>query len=154
MSGFGSTAAPRRPWHQVGALAALFLGGGALGVALSRYLVPGSILAQFIGLFTFPVPFVIGLQAWLGLAIGVAMWRTAVRGPAIPGEARTETPAGSFAFVPVSVAFVGVIGLVMGMFGSSLGILATLGLYVLLGFGYGTACWLAARSGYLPFPTE
>ena len=76
------------------------------------------------------------------------------RGPATPGAARTETPAGSFAFVPVSVAFVGVIGLVMGMLGSSLGILATLGLYVLLGFGYGTACWLAARSGYLPFPTE
>ena len=155
MSGSGSTAAPRRPvWHQVGALAVLFLGGGASGVALSRHLVPGSVLAQFIGLFTFPVPFVIGLQAWLGLAIGVAMWHTAVRGPATPGQVRSETPAGSFAFVPVSVAVVSVIGLVMGMLGSSLGILATLGLYVLLGFGYGTACWLAARSGYLPFPTD
>lgn len=155
MSGSFSTVAPRRPvWHQVGVLAALFLGGGASGVALARSLVTGSYVAQFVGLFTFPVPFVIGLQAWLGLAIGVAMWRTAVRGRATPADARAETPAGSIAFVPVSVAFVAVIGLVMGMLGSSLGILATLGLYVLLGFGYGTACWLAARSGYLPFPTE
>jgi hypothetical protein len=82
------------------------------------------------------------------------MWRTAVRGPATPAEARAEIPAGSIVFVPVSVAFVGAAGLLIGILGSSLGILATLGLYVLLGFGYGTLCWLAARSGYLPFPIE
>ena len=138
----------------MGALALLFLGGGAAGVVLSRSLVPGSFLAQFIGLFTFPIPFVIGLQSWLGLAIGMAMWRTAAHGPARPGERQKEIPAGAIAFVPVSVACVGTIGLLIGLFGSSLGILATLGLYVLLGVGYGTACWLAARSGYLPFPTE
>lgn len=139
---------------QVLALATLFLGGGAAGVGLSRYLVPGSFVAQFVGLFTFPVPFVIGLQSWLGLALGVAMWRTAVHGPAKPGEKLTEIPAGSIAFVPVSVAFVGGAGLLIGLLGSSLGILATLGLYVLLGLGYGTVCWLCARYGYLPFPQE
>jgi hypothetical protein len=145
---------PFSVWVQVGALAILFLGGGAAGVGLSRYLVPGSFLAQFVGLFTFPVPFVIGLQSWLGLALGVAMWRTAAHGPAKPGERLSEIPAGSIAFVPVSVMFVGGAGLLIGLLGSSLGILATLGLYVLLGFGYGMACWLAARSGYLPFPQE
>ena len=155
MSGFGSTVRQRRPaWHQVGVLALLFLGGGAAGVGLSWSLAPESVVAQFVGLFTFPLPFVIGLQAWLGLAIGVAMWRTAVRGPVAPADARAETPAGSIVFVPVSVAFVSAVGLVIGILGSSLGILATLGLYVLLGLGYGTACWIAARSGYLPFPTE
>lgn len=132
----------------------LFFGGGAAGVGVSEYLAPDSILAQFVGLFTFPLPFVIGLKAWLGLAIGVALWRTAVRGPATPGDARAETPAGSIVFVPVSVALVGAAGLATGILGSSLGILATFGLYVLLGLGYGTACWIAARSGYLPFPTE
>ena len=153
--GSGSNLAPRRPiWHQVGVLALLFLGGGAAGVGLSQHLAADSILAQFVGLFTFSLPFVIGLKAWLGLAIGVALWRTAVRGPATPAEARAETPAGSIVFVPVSVALVGAAGLVVGVLGSSLGILATLGLYVLLGVGYGTLCWLAARSGYLPFPTE
>ena len=135
-------------------LALLFLGGGAAGVGVSRFLAPDSVVAQFVGLFTFPLPFVIGLQSWLGLAIGVAMWRTAVRGPATPADARAETPAGSIEFVPVSVAFVGAVGLLIGILGSSLGILATLGLYVLLGLGYGMACWLCARSGYLPFPTE
>ncbi len=140
--------------HQVIVLVVLFLGGGAAGVGIAKYLVPGSFVAQFVGLFTFPVPFVIGLQSWLGLAMGVAIWRTAVHGPAKPGERRTEIPAGAIAFVPVSVAVVGTFGLVIGMLGSSLGILATLGLYVLLGVGYGILCWLAARSGYLPFPTE
>jgi len=154
MSGTLNTVPGRPVWHQVGVLAVLFLGGGAAGVGLSRYLVPGSFLAQFLGLFTFPVPFVVGLQAWLGLAVGVAMWRTAAHGPARPGEQRTEIPAGAIAFIPVSVACVGTIGLLVGLLGSSLGILATLGLYVLLGVGYGTACWLAARSGYLPFPNE
>ena len=155
MSSSSSNVSSRRsPWHQVGVLAVLFLGGGVAGVTLSEFLAPESIVAQFVGLFTFPLPFVIGLQSWLGLAIGVAMWRTAVRGPATPDRARLETPAGSIVFVPISVVFVGAVGLVMGMLGSSLGILATLGLYVLLGFGYGTLCWLAARSGYLPFPTE
>ena len=155
MSGSRSTASPRRPpWHQVGVLALLFLGGGVAGVGIARYLVAGSFVAQFVGLFTFPLPFVIGLQSWLGLAVGVAMWRTAVRGPATPAEARGETPAGSIVFVPVSVVFVGAVGLLVGLLGSSLGILATLGLYVLLGLGYGIACWIAARSGYLPFPNE
>ena len=155
MLGSGSHVAPARPVsHQLVVLGVLFLGGGAAGVGIARFLAHDSILAQFIGLFTFPVPFVVGLQSWLGLAIGVAMWRTAAHGPAKPGEQRTEVPAGAIAFVPVSVALVGAFGLVVGILGSSLGILATLGLYVLLGVGYGTACWLAARSGYLPFPTE
>ena len=77
-----------------------------------------------------------------------------MHGPAKPGEKLTEIPAGSIAFVPVSVAFVGGAGLLIGLLGSSLGILATLGLYVLLGVGYGVACWLCARYGYLPFPRE
>jgi hypothetical protein len=47
---------------------------------------------------------------------------------------------------------VGFAGLLIGLLGSSLGVISTLGMYALLGLGYGTACWLCARSGYLPFP--
>ena len=42
----------------------------------------------------------------------------------------------------------------IALVGSTRGVLFTLVLYLLLGLGYGTACWLCARSGYLPFPTE
>ena len=139
-------------WLQVLVLATLFLGGGLLGVALSQWLAPESILAQFVGLFSFSAPFIVGLQWWLGLALGIALWRTAWHGPMTPEERRTAIPAGSFVFVPVSVTLAAVAGVLIGILGSSLGFLATLGLYVLLGLGYGTACWLCARSGYLPFP--
>ena len=139
---------------QVFVLAVLFLGGGLLGVGLSQWLAPDSILAQFVGLFTFPLPFVVGLQSWLGLAIGLALWRTALHGPMTPDERRTAIPAGSFVFVPASVTLIGCAGFLVGILGSSLGILATLGLYVLAGLGYGTICWLCARSGYLPFLPE
>jgi hypothetical protein len=57
-------------------------------------------------------------------------------------------------FLPISVALVGFAGLLIGILGSPLGLLATVGLYLLLGGFFGTACWLLARSGYLPFPRE
>jgi hypothetical protein len=65
-----------------------------------------------------------------------------------------EIPAGAIAFVPACVLLVGFAGLLIGLLGSSLGILTTVGLYLTLGFGYGVACWLLARAGYLPFPRE
>ena len=141
-------------WLQVFALIVLFLGGGIAGAGLTQWLAPGSIAAAFFGLFSFPLAFVFGMQSWVGLAIGIALWRTATRGPLTPAQRRTEVPAGSFVFVPIAVTLVGAAGLLIGLIGSSLGILATFGLYVLLGLGYGTACWLCARSGYLMWPTE
>jgi hypothetical protein len=141
-------------WLQVLALIVLFLGGGIAGSGLTQWLAPDSILAAFFGLFAFPLAFMLGMQSWVGLAIGIALWRTATRGPLTPAQRRTEVPAGSFVFVPIAVTMVGGAGLLIGLLGSSLGVLATFGLYVLLGLGYGTACWLCARSGYLPWPTE
>ena len=144
---------PARPtWPTIVLLPVLFLGGGAAGVGLSQLLAPQSFVAQFVGLFSFPVAFVAGLHLWLGFAIAIALWRTLTRGPRKADG--VEIPGGSIVFVPACVVIIGCAGLLIGIFGSSLGIIATTGLYLLLGLGYGIACWLTARSGYLPFPQE
>jgi hypothetical protein len=144
--------APRSAWHQAGALALMFLGGGGLGLWLSVALAPDSWLATAAGMFSFPLAFVAGMQCWLGLALVLALWGLVRRGPRRP--ATGEIPSGSIAFVPVSVACIGLAGVVIALCGSRLGAAATVGIYLLLGLAYGVACWQLARSGYLPFPTE
>ena len=149
------TDTPVRPvWLQVLVLAMLFLGGGALGAGLAVWLAPESILAQFVGLFSFAVPFLVSMHLWLGLAVAVAIWRTFRRGPRSPRDARKEIPGGSIVFVPACAGLAAVAGLLIGVFGSSIGVIGTFGLYLLLGTVYGAYCWLFARSGYLPFPHE
>ena len=136
-------------------LALLFLGGGVAGLGIARWVAPGSFAAEFFGTFAFPLSFGIGMQAWLGMALVTEAWRTIRRGfrpLAKSGELRI--PPGSFAFVPTSVVLIGGAGLPIGIFGSSLGLLTTIALYLMLGLFYGTACWLYARNGYLPFPQE
>ena len=143
-------------WAQVFVLALLFLGGGAAGVGLARALAPQSWAAQFVGLFSLSLPFAIGMNAWLGLALVTEAWR-AIAGRRPRPDASTidaPIPAGSFAFVPVCVVMVGLAGVLIAIAGSSLGALATIALYVTLGLLYGIACWLYARNGYLPFPHE
>jgi hypothetical protein len=143
-------------WVQVFVMALLFLGGGVAGLGVARSVAPGSFAAEFFGTFAFPLSFGIGMQTWLGMALVTEAWRTIRRGfrPAArqPGEMRI--PPGSFAFVPTSVLLVGGAGLLIAIFGSSLGVLGTIALYLTLGVSYGTACWLYARNGYLPFPQE
>jgi hypothetical protein len=140
---------------QVFVLALLFLGGGAAGVGLARSLAPESWAAQFVGLFSLSLPFAVGMQAWLGLALATELWRAAKRGGRPRNAAAgADIPGGSFAFVPTCVLLVGAAGMLIGIFGSSLGLLATTGLYLALGLSYGVACWLYAKNGYLPFPHE
>jgi hypothetical protein len=142
-------------WTQVFVLAILFLGGGVAGLGIARSVAPGSVAAEFFGMFAFPLSFGIGVQAWLGMALVTEAWRTIRRGfgpAATTGEVRI--PPGSFAFVPISVLLVGGAGLLIAIFGSSLGVFATIALYLTLGLFYGVACWLYARNGYLPFPQE
>jgi hypothetical protein len=150
-----SASRQRSVWIQAAILAVAFFGGGAAGVGLSGRLAPDSAIAQFVGLFTFPMPFVVGMQLWLGVALITAVWRL-LRGRSLAAAAaiRAGVPPGSIVFLPISVALVGFAGLLIGILGSPLGLLATVGLYLLLGGFFGTACWLLARSGYLPFPRE
>ena len=140
---------------QVLVLATLFLGGGALGVGLAQWLAPGSFAAQFVGLFTFPLPFAISMHLWLGFAVALAVWRTLTRGPKKPdNHEQAEIPAGSVVFIPTCTGLVTFAGLLVGLLGSSFGVIGTAGLYVALGAVYGTSCWLFARAGYLPFPNQ
>jgi hypothetical protein len=141
---------------QVLVLTLLFFGGGVAGVLLPAWLAPGSFAAEAVGFFSFVVPFVIGMQAWLGLAIVLAVWGhlRRVRHPDAVRPTRADIPSGSFVFVPISTTIIGVAGLLIGFLGSSLGVIGTFALYLLLGLLYGTACWVAARSGYLPFGME
>jgi hypothetical protein len=136
-------------------MAILFLGGGVAGLGIARAVAPGSFVAEFFGTFALPLSFGIGMQAWLGTALVTEAWRTIRRGfrpLAKTGEVRI--PPGSLVFVPVSVLLVGGAGLPIAVFGSSLGLLTTIALYLTLGVAYGVACWLYARNGYLPFPQE
>lgn len=145
----------RRPaGTQALVLAVLFLGGGAAGVGLSQRLAPQSFLAQFIGLFSFAVPFVAGMHLWLGAAITAELWRRLAGRGGSASVGASDVPGGSVVFVPVCGVLVAIAGLLIGILGSSLGVLGTAGLYLLLGLSYGAACWQFARSGYLPFPHE
>ncbi len=140
---------------QILVLVLLFLGGGSFGVWLAVRLAPESILAQFVGLFSFSLSFAIGLQSWLGAALVVEVIRLiARRGRRLTPDERSAMPPGSFVFVPTCAGMITCAGLLIGVFGSSLGVIATTGLYLVLGLGYGVACWLFARAGYLPIPQE
>jgi hypothetical protein len=141
-------------WTQVTVLAVLFLGGGVAGAQLATRLAPDSLLAPFVGLFSLSFPFVVGMHLWLGLAILGALWRLVTRRRLRGNFAPGEVPPGSFAFVPTCVVLSGGAGFLMALFGTSLGFVRTIGLYLLIGLTYGMACWLMARSGYLPFPEE
>src|SRR5688500_1566784 len=142
-------------WTQVFVMAILFLGGGVAGLGIARAVAPGSFAAELFGMFAFPLSFGIGMTAWLGMALVTEAGRTIRRGFGPAADAGTvRIPPGSFAFVPTSVLLVGGAGLLIGIFGSSLGLLPTIALYLTLGLFYGIACWLYARNGYLPFPQE
>lgn len=142
------------PGSQAIVLAILFLGGGAAGLGISRSLAPDSWAAQFVGLFSFSLPFAIGMNLWLGFAITTELWRAVRRRGRPARNAAPPIPPGSIAFVPTCLVLVGFAGILIAILGSSLGVLRTTALYLTLGLFYGIACWLSARNGYLPFPQE
>ena len=149
------------PWLTVAIFFGLFFGGGYLGIQVSRLLAPGSGLAEFVSFLTLPAAFVLGIVAWAGAAIPGALRRfvllvlKGVRSPAAKENGSKATiPPGSFAFVPAALVPCLVAGTVVGALSSRLGFGWVLCLYAGLGLGYGVACWLLARTGYLPFPRE
>jgi len=131
----GSLDPPQRVgvWAQVFVLALLFLGGGIAGVGIARSLAPESWAAQFVGLFSFSLPFAIGMNLWLGLAITTELWRAVRRRGRPASGAASPIPPGSIAFVPTCVVLVGCAGILIAMLGSRLGALPTVALYLTLG---------------------
>lgn len=152
---------PARPapsvWVQFGVLLLVFLGSGLLGAAVAEWLAPGWFLAGVAGLFMLPMSFMVGLVFWQGVAIIKLLFRLPLllfrRGKA-PAASSFDTPPGAGVFVPVSLFFGLVGGLVIGLMPGGSGILAAIGWGGLLGVGYGFAVWQLAQRGYIAFPEE
>jgi hypothetical protein len=149
------------PWLTVPIFFGLFFGGGFLGIQVSRFLAPGSGLAEFVSFLTLPAAFVLGLVAWAGAAIPGAVRRFVLlvrkrdRSPSVKENGtKAMIPPGSFAFVPAALVPCLVVGAVVGALSPRLGFGWVLCLYAGLGLSYGVVCWLLARTGYLPFPRE
>ncbi|MFN2316050.1 MAG: hypothetical protein ABR551_07395 [Gemmatimonadales bacterium] len=140
---------------------ALFLGGGLLGSQLARAMAPGSGLAELVSFLALPAAFMVGIIAWAGAALP-AMVRGLVRmirdgGRRSRSDGRLDEPVivpGSFAFVPVALVITGGAGLLVAILSRTHSFLAVLGLYLLIGAGYGSLCWRLARIGWLQFPRE
>ena len=138
----------------------LFFGGGIGGVGLASFVAPDSIIGNFIGLLALPLAFITGMNLWLGFALLTALLhgirRLLSRDPKSlpPLMGDRGVPPGAYSFVLSSLATSAASGLVMAFLATRLGFLATLALYLLVGLSYGVACWLLARTGFLPFSEE
>lgn len=131
-------------------IAGTFLGGGIIGLALTVALTPAYSVVQLFGLCGLPLAFIIGAQLWLGYALlrGLAH---VLRQGGLPRLAQSDTiPPGSTAFVVSSVGVSLILGVLVAIAPSRLGFLPTLAVFVALGAGFGIACHLLARNGFLP----
>ena len=144
---------PPSPWVTAPIFFGLFFGGGYVGIELSHGVAPGSAIAEFVSFLMLPAAFVIGIVAWAGASI-LSVVRRLVRLGLKSDRPKIAIPPGSFAFVPAALLTSLSAGAVAGVLSSRLGSGWVLGLYAGLGLVYGVACWMLARSGFLPFPRE
>lgn len=131
----------------------LFLGSGAAGVWLADSIAPNFILAPMIGLFALPLAFIVGMHAWLGWALIIALVTIARRGRQLR-DGPPRIPPGAGAFVPVSLLISLAAGLALGIASADHSLATVLALYALVGLAYGRLCRRLAETGYLPFPEE
>jgi hypothetical protein len=146
----------RRPiWAIVLTFALLFLGGGLGGLALNELLAPGSFVAAFIGLFTFPLVFAFGMQIWFGWALFrmLPLLIRHLRG--LPVE-RPSWPAipGSFIFFLLGASMGLAAGVLTALLPGTPQRLLTVAVWSGVGVAYGFACWRLAYAGYLMPPEE
>lgn len=154
-----SSAVPERPLSaRLAAFALPFVAGPAVGSTLAAWLVPGSALAQALTFFVLPLAMIAGLYAWIGLALftllGRLVGRLARGERTVRGAVADGPPPGSFVFVPLSAAAMGLAGVVCGLLPSSIGFLPVTLVYAVCGAAYGGILHGLARRGYLQFPDE
>lgn len=136
----------------VAVMVLLVLIGGWSGIFMSERFAPGSVLAAPVSLLMLPLAFLLGMQLWRGFAIFMVLGRS--RSERLVGGGGHEQhgpggmPAEATAFVPVSLLFAGVAGLLVGTLGAA-GLLWTVFCYLGLGLLYGTLCWRCASWGLL-----
>ena len=138
----------------IAALFGLFLGGGAIGLALASTFAPGSMVANMVSFAALPLAFAVGLQMWYGLALVHAVFRLLVmrRSSQPKKRARPSGLAGSFVFLPLSSAAGATAGAVVGLLSTARsGLLAWL-VYWAVGTIHGMLAWRLARAGVLMPP--
>jgi hypothetical protein len=134
--------------------AALFVGGAGVGVALADVLAPDSEWAEAVSAFALPLAFILGFQAWLGLAL-LGMFAHAAR--RLTGRPATAAPIqpripGAIVFVPIASGTGGAAGLIVAWLSSSRSAWLVLPAYWAVGTLYGVLVWRLARAGFLVPP--
>jgi hypothetical protein len=137
-------------------VAVLFLGGAVAGISLAGTFAPGSWVAMGVGFFALPLAFASGLQAWMGLALGLGLVRL-VRGRRARSGAATvgkDRLPGGFVFVPFSSAAGLVAGIMSGICSAIHGVVLVTLIYWTVGTLHGLAAWAAVRAGWLMPPEQ
>lgn len=140
------------------ALAALFPGGAALGVALADALAPGSWAAQIVSFFALPAAFALSLKMWFGLALLGAIPRILerLRSP-VPSGRETATAVqpglpGSFVFLPTASGIGALAGIIVGLLSTTTPFWQVAMIYWMTGTMHGAISWQLARKGILVPP--
>lgn len=132
-------------------LAVLFVGGAGLGVSLAEWRAPGSILAQFLAFFVFPISFISAFSLWRGFAIISALVLLAVRWrsrAALAADLEESILRRAFVMIPAPLAFATPCGLIVGLLGGTP--VSTTLLFLGAGLAYGLALYFAGRHGMIP----
>lgn len=138
----------RRPlWLQALSLLVLVPCGCLFGLMLAGSYAPWSAPAETITALVAPLSWLAGSAAW---------WRTTRRrfSAGLLSGGRPEVPAGSWRFVPVTVALAVAAGGVGAATSPLVGSRVALAVYAICGLVYGALLWQAAAQGYLPFPAS
>lgn len=163
-TGFASPPQPN-PWLVMAAVFGLFIGGGLAGIAIGNIVVADSETAIGLSGIMLPLGLILGLSAWVGVAILsipiilarrlLALRQSTVQETKKPADSPDPIGKGSFVFVVVSTAICALIGVVCALLsGSGYPFVAIVPLYTGIGLLYGLLCWRLAWRGYLPFPDE
>lgn len=131
----------------------LFFGGGFVGEQLALVLAPSSGVSRLLGFLVLPASLIVGFFLWAGTAAFLLIKRL-TKGGAHPSQMSREIPPGAKGFLWSSVLLCLIVGALMGLLSKEYGFLLVFGIYVAIGFVYGTLCWQLAKSGWLPFPRE
>lgn len=130
----------------------LLLLGVWLGLTMGERFAPNSGLAVLGSVLMLPAALLLGMQLWRGFAIFMVLGHGRSLRLVRDGRERHPpdggVPSGASAFVPVSVCFSGLTGLLAGILGIE-GVFWALLCYLGVGLLYGGLCWCFARWGLL-----
>lgn len=133
----------------------MFLGGALVGLLLSRWVVPESIIVSVFGLLLLPACFSLAMGGWIGFAIFKIVLRLffdTIRfrswQKAIQKAQKIKSPPGKLVLLLIPIAICLSWGAIIGLISPYSWFLVTAG-YGALGFGYGLILFLLGTFGHL-----